>query len=168
MDSDTVALFVAHDGLADGRFLADEALERVLAERGDKLDGLLLVVLLDVDRHLVEQADLVRARAGVDDLRGLDHALEIADAAVVAVLFALGRLVLKILAEIAEFPRGLHVLKQLRPQLQAAVFDLLLHLFDIDGCQFVMHCFCTSCAGFILLRFFEKVKRILIFPQIVV
>ena len=24
-------------------------------------------------------------------------------------------------------------------QSQAAVFDLLLHLFDIDGCQFVMH-----------------------------
>ena len=75
MDGHAVPLFVAHDGLADGRFLADEALERVLAERGDKFNGLLLVILFDVDRHLVEQTDLVRVRAGVNDLCGLNHAL---------------------------------------------------------------------------------------------
>ena len=69
----------------------------------------------------VEQVQMRRqSQLSVDDLRGLDHALKIADAAVVAVLFPLGCLVFKVFAEIAELARGLHVLKQLRPQLQAA------------------------------------------------
>ena len=45
---------------------------------------------------------------------------------------------------------------QLRPQLQAAVFDLLLHLFDIDGCQFVIHILCTSSASLFYARYAEK------------
>ena len=105
-----VADFMAEHGLANRGFLADEALEGILPERRDQLDGLLLIVLLDVDRHLVKQADLVRVRADVDDLRRFDHALEIADAAVVAVFLAFGRFIFEILAQIAEFPRGFYVL----------------------------------------------------------
>ena len=46
---------------------------------------------------------------------------------------------------------------QLRPQLQAAVFDLLLHLFDIDGCQFVMHRYAPPVQRY-STRFFRKSK----------
>jgi len=130
---------MAEHGLANRGFLADEALEGILPERRDQLDGLLLIVLLDVDRHLVKQADLVRVRADVDDLRRFDHALEIVDAAVVAVFLAFGRFIFEILAQIAEFPRGFYVLDQLRAQLDAPVFQLFLHLLNVNRRQFVVH-----------------------------
>ena len=49
-----LARLVAHDSFADRRLLADETLEGVLPERRNKLDGLLLVVLLNIDDNLVK------------------------------------------------------------------------------------------------------------------
>ena len=130
---------MAHDGLADRGFLADEALEGVLPERRDKFDGLLLVVLLNIDDDLVEKPDLVRPRIRINHLRGLDHALQVPDAAVVAALFLLGRLIFKVFAQIAELARRLHILKNFRPQLQLAIFDLVLHFLNVYSSQFIIH-----------------------------
>ena len=69
----------------------------------------------------------------------LDHPLQIADAAVVAVFLLLGALVLEVLAEIAEGPGGLHVLNELGAQRLDPVVDLLLHLLDVTSGQFVIH-----------------------------
>ena len=55
-DLDAVADLFPQDGLADGRFLADEALERVLAQRGHELDGLLFPQLFVIEHHMVEKA----------------------------------------------------------------------------------------------------------------
>ena len=70
---------------------------------------------------------------------GFYHALQIADAAAVAVLCLLGRLVFKILAQVAECARALDLLDQLGHQLQLAVVELLLHHFNILCGQIVMH-----------------------------
>ena len=74
-----------------------------------------------------------------DDLRRVDHALQVADAAVVAVFLALGGLVFKVFAQVAESARRLDLLDQLRAKLARAVVDLVAHLLDVDLRQFVVH-----------------------------
>ncbi len=134
-----LARAVAHDGLADGGLLADEALERVLPQRRHEADRLLLIVVRDIDDHLVEQAHHIAGRVVGDDLRRVHHPLQIADAAVVAVFLALGGLVLEVLAQVAEAARHLDFLDQLRPQLKRAVVDLVFHLLNVDFRQFIIH-----------------------------
>ena len=63
--------------------------------------GLLGAVVLHQEGDLVEEGDPLPLGGPVDDHRGFDHVLEVADAAVVAVLLPLGRLVFKVFAEIA-------------------------------------------------------------------
>ena len=59
----------------------------------------------------------------------------------VAALFLLCRLVFKVFAQIAEFARGLDVLENFRAQLELAVADFLLHLFDVYRSQFIIHAY---------------------------
>ena len=75
----------------------------------------------------------------LNDVGGFNHALEVADAAVVPVLLLLGAFILKILAEVAEGPGCLHVLDQLGAQHLGAVVDFLLHLLDVALGQFIIH-----------------------------
>ena len=75
----------------------------------------------------------------VDDHRGFDHVLEVADAAVVAVLLPLGRLVLKVFAEVAEGPGHLYLLNELGAEDLDPVLELLFHLVDVHLGQFVVH-----------------------------
>ncbi len=65
--------------------------------------------------------------------------LQVADAAVVAVFLALGGLVFKVFAQVAEGARRLDLLDQLRAQLKRAVVDLVFHLLNVDFRQFVIH-----------------------------
>ena len=50
-----VADFFAEQGFSDGALLADKAVQGVLAKRGDETELLLLPVLLDPDRDLIEE-----------------------------------------------------------------------------------------------------------------
>ena len=92
-----------------------------------------------VHRHPVIEAHLVRSGAVGDDHGGLDHVLQKADAALVAVLLLLGGLVLKVLAQIAEAAGLLDGLQQLGPELDAAVVQFLPHEADILLRQFIVH-----------------------------
>ena len=74
-------------------------------------------------------------------MRGFNHALEIADAAAVAVLRLLGGFVFKIFTQVAERACALDLLDQLGHQLQLAVVQLLLHHFNVLCGQIVMHSF---------------------------
>ena len=134
-----LASTMPHHGLAHGGFLADEPLEHVLPQRRHEADGLLLIVVRNINDHRVEQPHRVAGRAVGDDLRRVDHALQVADAAVVAVFLAFGGLVFKVFAQVAEGARRLDLLDQLRPQLARAVVDLVAHLLDVDLRQFVVH-----------------------------
>ena len=101
---------MAHPGLAHRGFLTDEALQGVLPQRGDDLDGHFLLHHLIEDGDLVEQAHGVIFSLDLDDLGGADHPLQIADAALIAVLGLLRTLIFKILAEVAKGTGGLHLL----------------------------------------------------------
>lgn len=57
---------------------------------------------------------------------------------VVAVFLALGGLVLEVLAQVAERAGDLNVVDELGAQHILPVFQLLLHLFDVDFSQFVV------------------------------
>ena len=89
--------------------------------------------------HRVVKSRRVLGGLVADDLGGLYHPLQVPNAAVVAVLLLLGALILKILAEIAEGPRRLHVLDELGPQLLHPVVDLLLPFLNVLFRQFVVH-----------------------------
>ena len=88
---------------------------------------------------MVEKAHSALSFLHLDDLRRGDHALQVADAALVAVFLLLGDLVLVILAQIAERARRLHIFDELGAQLQTAVVKLRLHFVNVDLCQFVVH-----------------------------
>ena len=139
LDGEAVAHFLAQHLFAEGGLLADQPLSGVAADGGDHLDDLRVALLRHIDLHLVKQPHLVCFGAVVNDLCRFDHPLQIADAAAIFVLGLLCGLVLKILAEIAEGPGALDLLDQLGHQLQPAVVQLLLHLFDVFSCQFVVH-----------------------------
>ena len=104
-----------------------------------RMDGAAAAGVLHQNLHRVVKPRRILSGLVADDLGGLYHPLQIADAAVVAVLLLLGALILKILAEIAEGPRRLHVLDELGPQLLHPIVDLLLHLLNVLLRQFVVH-----------------------------
>ena len=70
---------------------------------------------------------------------GFDHALQIADAAAVFVLGLLGGLVFEILAQVPEGAGTLDLFNEAGHELEPAVIQLLLHLFDVFSCQFIVH-----------------------------
>jgi len=129
----------AQQGLAQGGLLADQAVECVLPHGGDDLIGLLVALVLQIDRHPVVEPHGVGIRPVGDDHRGADHVLQKADPAFVAVLLLLGGLVLKVLAQIAEAAGLLDGLQQLGPELDAAVVQFLPHEADILLRQFIVH-----------------------------
>ena len=88
---------------------------------------------------MVEKAYSALSFLHLDDLRRGDHALQVADAALVAVFLLLGDLVLVILAQIAERARRLHILDELGAQFKTAMLQLRFHLLDVDLRQFVVH-----------------------------
>ena len=145
MDADGIAHALAHEGLAHRGFLADEALERILAQGGDELDGLFVTVLI-LERYLVKESHAVGFVVALDDHGGLDHVLQVANAAVVAVFLALCGLVLEVLAQVPEGTGDLHLFDELRPQVVDAVLQLRLHLVDVYLGQFVMHCHTPLCS----------------------
>ena len=138
-DGHGVADLTAEDRLADGRLLAHEALEGVAAHGGHDLKDLFLPQLDHTDRHPVVQPDLVGGGMILDHAGRGDHALEVADAAFVAVLLLLGRLVLVVFAQVAEGAGALDLLNQLRHQTETAVVQLRLHFLNILCGQLVVH-----------------------------
>ena len=88
---------------------------------------------------MVKKADGALFFVHFDDLRRRDHALQVTDAALVAVFLLLGDLVLVVFAQVAERARRLHIFDELGTKLQTAVFQLCLHLVNVDLCQFVIH-----------------------------
>ena len=88
---------------------------------------------------MVKKADGALFFVHFDDLRRRDHALQVTDAALVAVFLLLGDLVLVVFAQVAERARRLHIFDELGAKLQTAVLELCLHLVNVDLCQFVIH-----------------------------
>ena len=136
---DTVAGLSAHNGAAHGGLLADPALQGILPQGGDQLDLSAFAQILHEDLHGVIEPGSISGGPVLDDLGGLDHPLEVADAGVVAVFLLLGALVLEVLAKVAEGPGGLDILDQLGAQLLHPVVDLLLHFLQVGACQFIIH-----------------------------
>ena len=139
MDADPVAHLMAQQGLSHRGLLADEAFEGVLAEGGDQLDGLFGLLLFQVKGDFVKQGHPVPGGGAVDDHGGLDHVLQIANAAVVAVLLPFGGFVLKIFTEIAKGAGHLDLLNELGAEDLNPVLELFLHFVNVNLGQFVVH-----------------------------
>ena len=88
---------------------------------------------------MVKKADGALFFVHFDDLRRRNHALQVTDAALVAVFLLLGDLVLVVFAQVAERARRLHIFDELGAKLQTAVLQLCLHLVNVGLCQFVIH-----------------------------
>ena len=110
-------------------------------DRRDQLDLLLFVVLLDIDRHLIEKADLVGIGADVDHSRRFDHPLQETNPAFIFVLEFLCSIIFEILRKVALGPRFFYILQRFLADNELSVFDFLLHLFDIAFRQLIMHDF---------------------------
>ena len=128
------------DRLAQRRLHADKALIRLNTHGRDDLQYHRLLVLGQVDRHFIVELNLSRVRfILINDLCGLDHVLQIAHTAVIAALRLLCRLVLIVLAEVAELAGALDLLHDLRALVEASVLQLGLHEGDVLFCQFIIH-----------------------------
>ena len=88
---------------------------------------------------IITQTDFIGGGFHRNDLCGLDHVLQVADAAVVAVFSALRLFVFKIFGEITKAAGSFYVVDELMSKLKSAVIQLLLHFFNIFFCKFVVH-----------------------------
>ena len=122
-----------------GRLLADKAPQCILPQGGHQRDFAAFPYVLQEDLHRVIQACRILVGSVLNDLGGLDHPLQIADTAVVAVFRLLGALVFKVLTEVAKGPGGLHILNELGTQLTHPIVYLLLHFLQVASGQFVVH-----------------------------
>ena len=98
LNDKAVADFFPQNLLPEGGFTADETLAGIGAHSADDADGFHIVILRQIDIDLVEESDTVVAGVILYDDGGLDHALQITDAAAVFVLCLFGGFIFKVLA----------------------------------------------------------------------
>ena len=135
----TIADLLAQNLLTERRFAADQTLAGITADRGDYANLFGVVFFGQIDGDFIEESDGIGRGVAVDDDGGLDHPLQIADAAAVLVLGLLGGFILKVLAQITEGAGALDLFNQSGHQFQPAVIELFLHLPYVFTGQFVVH-----------------------------
>ena len=158
-DLDGIAPAVSQQGLAQRGLHADQAVDGVLAHGADDRVGLLLVIFGKIDGDGLADPDLILRRGVLDDRGCLDHPLQEADPALIAILLPLGRVVLEVLTQIPVCPGLLDVLQEPGTDDQLAVLDLFFHLCNIIFGQFVVHIYDPPCGRIIPVRkaaFFYK------------
>ena len=118
---------------------ADHIVNRTSTDTCHELVDLFLVIILHEKRHCVVQSNLILAGGIRDHNRILEQILQIADSALILILFAFCRMVLKIFTQIAVGTRFLDRLNQFRSLLKFSLVNLLLNFLYVVLCQFLSH-----------------------------
>ena len=130
---DDIAYFFAEEGFAQGGFVADQTFQGITADGGHDLVILFRTVIHEFHSDGVINTYLIRCGVLRDDLRSLDHPLQIADTALVLVLILFSCIIFKILAEITVGSGFFDVLQCFGTHDQLAVFDLFFHFLNVSG-----------------------------------
>ena len=126
-----IADFMAQNRPTERGLSADHIVNRTSTDTCHELVDLFLVIILHEKRHCVVQSNLILAGGIRDHNRILEQILQIADSALILILFSFCRMVLKIFTQIAVGTRFLDRLNQFRSLLKFSLVNLLLNFLYV-------------------------------------